>query len=91
MDGANEPAEVHFIHDVLHGGVRFSDGWLVVECHGKSSRELDKKARQSDSTQAVEDIDVGGDVLAGDVVSKRLNLQALLKPVVNISHTSSGS
>jgi len=84
MDRSNQPTEVDFGHDVLNGGVGFGDGGFVVERHQEASGELDQEADEGDPAQAVEDVDVGGDVLTGDVVLDRFYFQAFVKPLVDL-------
>ncbi len=73
VNGADQPAEVNFVHNVLNRVKGFGDGGPIVEGHSESSGELDQEADESDPAQAVKDVDVGGDVFGGDVVSDRLN------------------
>ena len=44
---------------------------------------MDQEANQCDATQAIKDVDVGGHVLAADVVSNVLNFKTFLEPVVD--------
>ena len=74
VDGANEPTKVDVRHQVLNRGKGVCYRWPVVEGHCESSCELDDEANECDTAKAVENIDVGRNVLAGDIVSERLNL-----------------
>lgn len=81
MDRANQPTEVHFVHDVAHGLEGFGNGWLIVKGHSKPSGELDQEADQRHSTQTIKDIDMGWNVLAADIICESLDLQPLVKPL----------
>jgi hypothetical protein len=83
VDGANQPAKVDVRHQVLNGAKGFGDGGLVVEGHRKAGGELDDEASQGDPPQAVEDVDVGRDVLAGNVIGDRLHFQPFVEPLIS--------
>ncbi|CBN54175.1 hypothetical protein OSCI_630009 [Kamptonema sp. PCC 6506] len=53
---------------------------MVIKRHCKPSRKLDQKANKSDTAQTIENIDVGGDVLACNVLGEGLNFEAFIKP-----------
>ena len=83
VDGADQPAKADVGHQVLHRGVGLSHGRLVIEGHREAGRELHQEADQGDAAQAIEDVDVGRDVLRRDVVNDVLDVQALVEPVVD--------
>lgn len=83
MHRADQPTEADIGHQILHRCVSFGDSWLVVKGHCKPACKLDEEAGQGDATQAVKDVDVWGDILCGDVISDRLDLKALVEPLVN--------
>ena len=90
MHGADEPAEVHRVHQVLNGVEGLSHRGPVIKRHGKPRGELNQEAHKGDAAQAIEDIDVGRNILGGEVVCDLLDLQALLEPVVNLRHGAKG-
>ena len=83
MHRANQPAKADIRHEVLDRGVGLSDGRLVIKRHREAARELDQEAGEGDSAQAIEDVDVRWDVFRRDVVRDRLDLEALIKPLIN--------
>jgi len=83
MDGTDQPAEADVGHEVLNGGVGLGDRWLVIKRHREAGGELNQKAHQGDAAKAIKNIDVRRDVLRGDIVGDRLDLEALFKPVVD--------
>lgn len=86
MNRADQPTEINIGHDVAHRFKGFGDGWLVVKGHRKASGKLDQEAGKGDTTEAIEDIDMGRDVFAGNVFGKRPDFEAIVKPIVNFTH-----
>jgi hypothetical protein len=86
MDRADQPAKIDFVHDVAYGGESFSNRGLIVVGHCEARRKLNQETDQSNAAQTIKDVDVGWDVLACNIVRKCLDFQALLKPVVYLTH-----
>ena len=83
MHRTNQPAEADIGHEVLDGGIGLNHSGLVVKGHREPSGELDQEAHQGDAAEAVKNVYVGRHVLGRDVVGDRLDLETLVKPVVN--------
>ena len=86
----DQPAKADVGHEVLDRGIGLSHRWLVIEGHRKPSGELDQEANQGDAAQAIKNVDVGWHVFGRDVVGNRLDLKALVEPVVNRVRSLSG-
>jgi hypothetical protein len=83
---SDEPAKIHFRHDVAHGVKRLSYGGLVVKSHGKARCKLNQEAGEGDTAQAVKYIHMGRNVLAGNILYHSVHFQTLIKPFVDFTH-----
>jgi hypothetical protein len=82
MDGTNEPAKVNIGHEILNRIKSLCNGRLVIKGHGKPSGKLDNEAGEGNPPQTIEDIDMGRNVLTGNIIGKGLNFQSLIKPLI---------
>ncbi|MFM1799485.1 MAG: Carboxyl-terminal-processing protease [Cyanobacteriota bacterium] len=83
MDGADQPTETDVSHEVLDRGVSLGHGRLVIKRHRETARELDQETCERDSAQAIKNVDMRWNVFSRDVISDRLDLKALVEPLVN--------
>ena len=70
---ADEPAKVNVSHQILHRSKSVGDSRPIVKGHCKSSGKLDDEAHERNTAEAVENIDVGGNVFTRNIVGECLN------------------